>query len=101
MEKYLYPEPPVRCIISGKSASGKSTLQFQILFNIINNFDKIFIYSTIRQPVYRTIIKSLQNFLALIVTQITLRESIPLNELDKTIEAIINHEDFESSHIEY
>ena len=45
IEKYLYPEKPVRCIISGKSASGKSTLLFKILFNIINDFDKILIFS--------------------------------------------------------
>ena len=101
MEKYLYPEPPVRCIISGKSASGKSTLLFKILFNIINDFDKIFIYSpTIHQPVYRTIIKCFNNFLPLNIIQNILREGIPLDEMDKTIEEIINDEDFESSHIE-
>ena len=101
MEKYLYPEPPVRCIISCKSASGKSTLLFKILFNIINKFDKIFIYSpTIHQPVYRTILRSFNNFLPLNVIQNIFREGIPLDELDKTIEEIINDEDFESSHIE-
>ena len=101
MEKYLYPEPPVRCIISGKSASGKSTLLFKILFNIINDFDKIFIYSpTIHQPVYRTIIKCFNKFLPLNIIQNILREGIPLDELEKTIEEIINDEDFESSHIE-
>ena len=54
MEKILYPEIPIRCIISGKSNSGKSTLLFKILFNIINNFDKIFIYSpTIHQQIIK------------------------------------------------
>ena len=78
MEKYLYPEPPVRCVISGKSTSGKSTLLFKILFNIINDFDKIFIYSpTIHQPVYRTIIKCFNNFLPLNIIQNILREDIP------------------------
>ena len=100
MEKYLYPKPPVRCLISGKSASGKSTLLFKILFNI-NEFDKIFIYSpTIHQPVYRTILKSFNNFLPLNVIQNILREGIPLDELDRSIEEIINNEDFESSDIE-
>ena len=32
MEKHLYPEKPVRTIISGKSASGKSLLLFKISF---------------------------------------------------------------------
>ena len=99
MEKYLHPEPPVRCIISGKSASGKSTYLFKILFNVINKFGKIFIYSpTIHQPVYRTIIKSFSNFLPLNIIQNILKEGIPLHEVDKTIEEIINDEDFESSH---
>ena len=54
MEKFLYPEIPVRVIISGKSASGKSTLLFKILFNIINDFDKIYIFSpTIHQETYQ------------------------------------------------
>ena len=89
----------MRSIISGESASGKSTLLFKILFNIIN--DKILLYSpTIHQPVYRTIIKRFNNFLPLNVIQNILRESIPLDELDKTIEGIINDEDFESSDIE-
>ena len=100
MEKYLYPKSPVRCIISGESASGKSNLLFKILFNIINDFDKIFIYSpTIHQPVYRTMIKCFNNSLPLNIIQNILREGIPLDELDKTIEEIINNEDFKSSHI--
>ena len=50
MKKLLHPNQPVRCIISGKSNSGKSSLLFKILFNIINEFDKIYIYSpTIHQ----------------------------------------------------
>ena len=101
MEKRLYPKPPVRCITSGKSASAKSILLFTIFFNIINDFDKIFIYSpTIHQPVYWTFIKCPNNFLPLEVIQNILREGIPLDELDRTIEETINDEDFESSHIE-
>ena len=101
VEKYVYPESPVRCIISGKSASGTSNLLFKILFNIINNFDKTNIYSpTIHQPVYKTNIRCLNNFLPLNVIQSFLSEVIPLDELDKTIEEIVTHEDFESSHIE-
>ena len=101
IEKYLHPEKPIRCIISGKSASGKSTLLFKILFNIINEFDKILIFSpTIHQPTYNTIIKCFNNFLPLNVIQNILKEQIPLDELDTTIEEIFNDEDFESSHIE-
>ena len=101
MEKHVYPEKPVRTIISGKSASGKSTLLFKILFNIINDFDKIYIFSpTIHQPTYQKIIKCFNSFLPLNVIQNILKEKISLDELDNTIEEIINHEDFEQSHIE-
>ena len=101
IEKYLYPEKLLRCIISGKSTSGKSTLLFKILFNIINDFDKILMFSpTIHQPTYKTIIKCFSNFLPLNVIQNILQEQIHLDELDTTIEEIINDEDFESSHIE-
>ena len=101
MENDLYLESPVRCIISGKSAIGKSTLLVTLLFIIIDDFDKIFIYSpTIHQPVYRTKIKSFNIFFPLNVIQNILRENIPLDELDKRIEEIITHEDFRSSHLE-
>ena len=77
MEKILYPEIPIRCIISGKSNSGKSTLLFKILFNIINDFDKIYIYSpTIHQTNYQKIIKCFQNFLPLNVIDNILKEDI-------------------------
>ena len=35
-EKIFYPEKPVRCIISGLS-----TPLFKVLFNIVNDFDKV------------------------------------------------------------
>ena len=90
----MYPEKPVRCIISGKSASGKSTLLFKILFNIINDFDKLFIYSpTIHQPVYQTLIKCLESFIPLNVIKNVLELKISLEELQPLIEEIINDED--------
>ncbi len=101
IEKYLHPEKPVRCIFSGKSASGKSTLLFKILFNIINDFDKNLIFSpTIHQSSYKTIIKCFNSFLPLKAIQNILKEKIPLDELDTIIEEIMNEEDFESSNIE-
>ena len=101
MEKILYPEIPVRCIISGKSNSGKSTLLSKILFNIINDFDKIYIYSpTIHQTNYQKIIKCFQSFLPLNVIDNILQADIDLEELDDVIEEIKQDEDFVSSEIE-
>ena len=98
MEKILYPEIPVRCIISGKSNSGKSTLLFKILFNIINEFDKIYIYSpTIHQSNYQKLIKCFQSFLPLNVIDNILQADIDLEDLDDIIEEIVQDEDFVSS----
>ena len=102
MEKHLYPEKLVGTIISAKSASGKSTLLFKILFNIINEFDKIFIFSpTVHQPSYQKIINCFQISLSLNVINNILKENLSLEDLDTYIEEIINDEDFESSNIEY
>ena len=59
-----------------------------------------FIFSTIHEPVYRTIIGCFNKFLPLNVIQNILREGIPLDELDRTIKEFIIDEDFESSQIE-
>ena len=60
----------------------------------------IFFYSsTIHQPVNESFRKGFNNFLPFNVKQHFLREFIPLDELDKTLEETITHEDFESSHI--
>ena len=94
MEKILYPEIPVRCIISGKSNSGKSTLLFKILFNFINDFDKIYIYSpTIHQTNYQKLIKCFQSFLPLNIIDNILQADIDLEDLDDIIEVLINDKD--------
>ena len=74
---------------------------FKILFNIINEFDKIYIHSpTIHQPNYQKLIKCFQSFLPLNVIDNILKEDISLEELDDVIEVIVNDEDFVSSEIE-
>ena len=101
MEKHLYAEKHLKTILSGKTDSGISTLLFKILFNIINDFDKIYIFSpTIHQPSYQKIIKCFNSFLLLNVIQNILKDKIPLDELDNIIEEFINDGSFEQSHIE-
>ena len=36
MEKFVYPNHPVRCIITGPSECGESVFQTNLLLNIIN-----------------------------------------------------------------
>ena len=45
MEKFLYPNHPVRCIITGPSECGKSVFLTNLILNINNDYDKIHIYS--------------------------------------------------------
>ena len=45
MEKTLYPSHPVRCIITGPCSSGKSVFLKKLILNVINEYDKIYIYS--------------------------------------------------------
>ena len=53
MEKYLYPNHPVRCIKTGPSECGKSVFLTNLILNIINEYDKIYIYSpSLHQDLY-------------------------------------------------
>ena len=45
MEKTLYPIKPVRCIIAGPSECGKSVFLTNLNLIIINDYNKIYIYS--------------------------------------------------------
>ena len=43
MDKTLYPNHPVRCIITGSSECGKSVFLTNLILNIINEHDRIYI----------------------------------------------------------
>ena len=45
MEKFLYPQHPVRCIITGPGKCGKSVFLTNLVLNI-NKFEYICIYKT-------------------------------------------------------
>ena len=56
MEKILYPSHPVRCIITVPSKVGKSVFLTKLILNIINKYDKIYIYSpSLHQDLYQKI----------------------------------------------
>ena len=97
MEKILYPNHPLRCIITGPTGVGKSHFLTNLILNIINEYDKIYIYSpSLHQELYQKIIKCFNNYIPI--------HNIPniLNEedLDLVIEEVINNKDFEKSDIE-
>ena len=60
MDKFLYPQHPVRCIITGPSKVGKSVFLTNLILNIINEYNKIYIYSpSLHQDLYQKLFKFL------------------------------------------
>ena len=58
MEKILYPNHPVRCNVTGPSETGKSVFLTNLILIIINEYDRIHIYSpSLHQDLYQKLIK--------------------------------------------
>ena len=97
MEKKLYPSHPARVIITGPSCTGKSYFLTNLILNIINEYDKIYIYSpSLHQDLYQKLIKCFSNYIPTnIITNI-------LNEpdIDIVIEEVVNNKDFQKSDTE-
>ena len=97
MEKFLYPNHPVRSIITGPSNVGKSVFLTNLILNSINEYDKIYIYSpSLHQDLYQKLIKCFSNYIPIhIIPNI-------LNEIDIDIinEEIVNNKDFQKSNTE-
>ena len=97
MEKYIYPTHPVRCIITGPSECGKSVFLTNLILNIINEYDKIYIYSpSLHQDLYQKLIKCFSNYIPIHIIPNILNET----DIDIVIEEVINNKDFEKSNIE-
>ena len=97
MEKFLYPSHPCRCIITGPSNFGKTYFLTNIILNIINEYDKIYIYSPfLHQDLYQRLIKCFSNHIPIHIIPNILNEE----DIDIVIDEIINNKDFEKSDIE-
>ena len=97
MEKNFYPNHPVRCIITGSSECGKSVFLINLILNIINEYNKSYIYSpSLHQDLYQKIIKYLTNYIPICIIPNILNE----DDIDKVIEKIVNTKDFEKSNTE-
>ena len=97
MEKIFYPSRPCRCIITGPSNVGKSVFLTNLILNIINEFNKIYIYSpSIHQDLYQRLIKCFSNYIPINIISNILNEE----DLDLVIEEIVNNKDFEKTDIE-
>ena len=79
MEKFLYSNHPARCIITGPSESGESVILTKLFLSIINDYDKIYIYSpSLHQYLYQKTNKCFNNY-------------IPIHKFPK----ILNEEDID------
>ena len=97
MEKIIYPSQPCRCIIAGPSNSGKTYFLTNIILNIINEYDKIYIYSpSLHQNLYQRLIKYFTNFIPIHIIPNILNK----DDIDIVFEGVINKKDFEKSDIE-
>ena len=97
MDKYLYPNHPSRVIITGPSECGKSVFLTNLILNIINEYDKIYIYSpSLHQDLYQKPIKCFTNYIPIHIIPNILKEE----DIDIVIEEITNNKDFEKSNTE-
>ena len=95
MEKILYPNHPVRCIITGPSECGKRYFLTNLILNIIKEYDKIYIYSP-SQNLYQKLIKCFTNYIPIHIIPNILNEE----DIDVVIEEVINNKDFKKSDTE-
>ena len=97
IEKILYPNHPVRCIITGPSECGKSVFLTTLFSNIINEYNKKYICSpSLHQDLYQKLIKGFTTYIPIhIFPNILNEEGIII-----IIEEIVNNKDFEKSNTE-
>ena len=97
MEKILYPNHPVRCILRGPSECGKSRFLINLILNVINEYNKIYICSpSLHQELFQNLIKCFINYIPIHIISNKLHEE----DLDLAIDEVINHKDFKKSETE-
>ena len=97
MEKILYTYHPVRYIITGPSECGKSYFLTNLFLNIINDYNKTYIYSpSLHQDFYQKLNKSFSNYIPIQIIPNILNEA----DLDIVVDEIVNNKDFEKSDTE-
>ena len=97
MDKILYTQHHVRCIIKGPSECGKTVFLTNLILNIINEYNKIYLYSPrLHQDLYQKLIKCLSNYIPFHIIPNILHEE----DIDIVIEEIVNNKDSQKSDTE-
>ena len=91
------PKANTICIKTGPGECGKSVFLRNLILNIVNEHDKIYIYSTsLHQYLYHRIIKCFSIYISINIIATILNEE----GIDVLIDEIVNIEDFEKSNTE-
>ena len=97
MDKYLHPTHPVRCYITGPSECGKSIFLTNLISNIINDYNELYIFSpSLHQDLHQKFIKCFTNYIPITIIQNILNE----DDIDIVFEEIVIKKDFKKSDIE-
>ena len=97
MEKFLYPTHPVRCIKTGPSECGKSVFLTNLILNISNEYDKVYIYSpSLHQYIYQKLNKCFNFYIPTHIIPNILNEE----DIDVVNDEIVNIKDFPKSDTE-
>ena len=97
IEKFLYPNHPVRCIITRPGECHKSAILTSFNLNIVNEHDKIYIYSpSLHQDIYQKLLKCFSKYIPIHIIPNILNEG----DFDVVIDEIVKNKDFEKSDTE-
>ena len=97
MDKYLYPQYSCRVIITEPSECGKSVFSTNLILNIINEYDKKYIYSpSLHQNLYQKLIKCFTYYISINIIPNILNEE----DIDIVIDEIVINKDFVKSDTE-
>ena len=97
MDKFLYPNHPVRCIITGPSECGKNVFLTNLFLNNFNEDNKKFFYSpSLHQEIHQKLIKCFSNYIPIHIIPNILNEG----DIDVVIKELVNNKDFEKSDTE-
>ena len=97
IDKFLYPNHPVTCIVTGPSDCGNSVFLTNLILNIINEYNKIYIHSpSLHQDFYQKLNKYFSNYIPIHIIPNILSEE----DIDVVFEEIVNIKDFEKSDTE-
>ena len=91
MERFFYPNHPVRCNITGPSECGKTLFLINLFLDIFNYYNKIYIYSpSLHQDLYQKLIKCFSNYIPIHIIPNILNE----DDIVLVFDELINKKDF-------